>query len=76
LSLFGSVLGHGFRGDSDIDILVEFEPGHVPGFDIVAMESELSRLAGRKVNLRTPRDLGRHFREQVIREAEVRYERA
>ncbi|MGB9006769.1 MAG: nucleotidyltransferase family protein [Candidatus Aminicenantales bacterium] len=76
LSLFGSVLGDDFRADSDIDVLVEFEPGHVPGFGIVAMENELSRLAGRKVDLRTPRDLSRHFREQVIREAEVRYERA
>jgi predicted nucleotidyltransferase len=75
LSLFGSVLGDDFRADSDIDVLAEFEPGHVPGFGIVAIENELSRLAGRKVDLRTPRDLSRHFREQVIREAEVRYER-
>jgi predicted nucleotidyltransferase len=75
LSLFGSVLGREFRADSDIDVLVEFEPGHVPGFGIVAMENELSRLAGRKVDLRTPLDLSRHFQEQVIREAEVRYER-
>jgi predicted nucleotidyltransferase len=73
LSLFGSVLRDDFRPDSDIDVLVEFEPSHVPGFAIVAMENELSRLAGRKVDLRTPRDLSRYFREQVIREAEVRY---
>jgi hypothetical protein len=73
LSLFGSVLREDFRPDSDIDVLVEFEPNHVPGFAIVAMENELSRLAGRKVDLRTPRDLSRYFREQVIREAEVRY---
>lgn len=76
LSLFGSVLGNDFRPDSDIDVLVEFEPGHVPGFAIVAMENELSRMAGRKVDLRTAGDLGRHFREEVIREAEVRYERS
>jgi hypothetical protein len=75
LSLFGSVLGDDFRPESDIDILVEFEAGHVPGFAIVAMENELSRLAGRKVDLRTPGDLGHHLREGVIREAEVRYER-
>jgi hypothetical protein len=75
LSLFGSALREDFRPDSDIDVLVEFEPGHVPGFAIVAMENELSRLAGRKVDLRTPRDLSRYFREQVIREAKVRYAR-
>jgi hypothetical protein len=76
LSLFGSVLKDDFLPDSDIDVLVEFEPGHVPGFAIVAMENELSRLAGRKVDLRTPGDLGRHFREGVIREVEVRYARS
>lgn len=75
LSLFGSVLRDDFLPDSDIDVLVEFEPSHVPGFAIVAMENELSRLAGRKVDLRTPGDLGRHFREGLIREAEVRYAR-
>lgn len=73
LALFGSVLRRDFRPDSDIDVLVEFEPGHVPGFGIVDMEKELSRLAGRKVDLRTPNDLSRYFREQVIREAKVRY---
>jgi predicted nucleotidyltransferase len=76
LSLFGSVLGNDFRPDSDIDVLVEFEAGHTPGFAIVAMENELSRLAGRKVDLRTPGDLGRHFLEGAIREAEVRYARS
>jgi len=76
LSLFGSALRDDFRPDSDIDVLVEFEPGHVPGFAIVAMQNELSRLAGRKVDLRTPRDLSRYFREQVIREAKVRYARS
>jgi predicted nucleotidyltransferase len=54
LSLFGSVLRNDFGPDSDIDVLVEFEPGHVPGFGIVDMESELSRVLGRKVDLRTP----------------------
>ena len=73
LSLFGSALRDDFRPDSDIDVLVEFEPSHVPGFAIIAMQDELSRLAGRKVDLRTPRDLSRYFREQVVREAEVRY---
>jgi hypothetical protein len=73
LSLFGSVLRDDFGPDSDIDVLVEFEPGHVPGFAIVAMEAELSRLAGRKVDLHTPNDLSRYFREQVMREARVEY---
>lgn len=73
LALFGSILRQDFRPDSDIDVLVEFEPGHVPGFGIVAIEQELSKMAGRKVDLRTPGDLSRYFREQVVKEAEVRY---
>lgn len=73
LSLFGSVLRNDFRPDSDIDVLVEFEPGHVPGFAIIAMQNELSQLFGRKVDLRTPKDLSRYFRERVVREAEVQY---
>jgi len=73
LSLFGSVLTDDFRPDSDIDVLVEFEAGHVPGFAIVDMEDELSRLVGRKVDLRTPRDLSRYFRERVLREARLQY---
>lgn len=74
LAFFGSVLRSDFRPDSDIDVMVEFEPGHVPGFAFVAIEKELSDLLGRKVDLRTPRDLSRHFREQVVREARVAYE--
>lgn len=73
LSFFGSVLRDDFREDSDIDVLVEFEPGHVPGFAIVDMENELTRMLGRKVDLRTPGDLSRHFRDQVVREALVGY---
>lgn len=73
LALFGSVLRDDFRPDSDIDVLVEFEPGHVPGFGIIDIENELSRLLGRKVDLRTPNDLSRYFREQVVREARVEY---
>ena len=73
LALFGSVLRDDFRPDSDIDVLVEFEPGHTPGFlKLAGMESELSALFGnRKVDLRTPQDLSRHFRDRVLREAEV-----
>jgi uncharacterized protein len=74
LSLFGSVLRADYRPDSDIDILVEFENGYVPGFGIVAMQNELISLAGRKIDLRTPADLSRHFRSEVVREARVQYE--
>lgn len=74
LSLFGSVLRDDFRPDSDVDVLVEFEPGFTPGFEIVAMENELSEILGRKVDLRTPKDLSKYFREQVVREAKVQYE--
>ena len=73
LSLFGSVLREDFRPDSDVDVLVEFEEGHVPGFGIVGVEDELSRLVGRKVDLRTPNGLSRYFREDVLREAKVFY---
>ena len=75
LALFGSVLRSDFRADSDIDVLVEFEPDFVPGlFTIARMERELSRLFdGRKVDLRTPEDLSRYFRQDVLDEAEVQY---
>ena len=73
LSLFGSVLRDDFQPESDIDVMVEFEPGHVPGFAIIDMENELSKLAGRKVDLRTPKELSRYFRDRVIREAKVEY---
>ncbi|HQY92678.1 MAG: nucleotidyltransferase family protein [Caldilinea sp.] len=75
LAVFGSVLRPEFGVESDIDILVEFDPRHVPGlFAIARMERELSALwQGRKVDLRTPEDLSRYFRQQVIQEAEVQY---
>ncbi len=73
LSLFGSALRGDFRPDSDIDVLVEFEPGHVPGLAFFAMENELSEILGRKVDLNTPQFLSRYFREQVLAEAEVQY---
>jgi uncharacterized protein len=73
LSLFGSVLRKDFGPESDIDVLVEFEPGHVPGFGITGMENELSKLAGRRIDLRTAGDLSRYFRERVVREAVVEY---
>jgi len=75
LALFGSVLREDFRPDSDVDVLVEFEPGQVPGFfGLLAMEEELCPLlGGRKVDLRTPEDLSRYFRDEVIAQAEVHY---
>lgn len=74
LSLFGSVLGEEFRPDSDVDILVEFEPGETPGLlGMAALELELSELVGRKVDLRTPSELSRYFRESVMEQAEVQY---
>ncbi len=77
LSLFGSVLRQDFGPGSDVDVLVEFEPGHVPGFfRLFDLEEELSALfGGRKVDLRTPRDLSRYFRDEVLARAEVQYAR-
>jgi len=73
-AFFGSALRADFRPDSDIDILVEFEPEHIPGlFGMARMERELSVLLGRKADLRTPEDLSRYFRRQVMEEAEVQY---
>lgn len=73
LSLFGSVLREDFGSDSDIDVLVEFEPGCVPGFAFFGMEEELSKILGRKVDLNTPNFLSRYFRKQVLEQAEVQY---
>lgn len=73
LSLFGSILRNDFRTDSDIDILVEFEPGYTPGFGFIDIQDELSQLLGRRVDLNTPQDISRYFREQVLAEAQVQY---
>lgn len=74
LSFFGSVLRDDFRPDSDVDVLVEFEADHVPGLiTLSGMELELSEIIGRKVDLRTPEDLSRYFREKVVELAEVQY---
>src|SRR5436305_3152637 len=76
LSLFGSVLTQRFRADSDLDVLVEFDPGHVPGLlTLAGMEMELSEVFGRKVDLRTPEDLSRYFRAEVVSSALPQYER-
>jgi uncharacterized protein len=75
LSLFGSVLKGTNRPDSDIDLLVEFEPGAIPGLlGMAAIEAELSELLGdRRVDLRTAEDLSRYFRDEVVRSAEAQF---
>jgi hypothetical protein len=75
LAIFGSALRPDFRPDSDIDVLVEFESGRTPGLlGIARMARELSALLGsRNVDLRTPEDLSRYFRQSVLDEAEVQY---
>ncbi|SRR6266545_4425974 len=74
LALFGSVLRDDFRPDSDVDVLVEFEPGHAVGLiRLAGMELELSDLLERKADLRTPADLSRYFRQEVLESAEVQY---
>lgn len=75
LAIFGSALREDFDPNSDIDILVEFEQGRMPGlFGVARLERELSGVFdGRKVDLRTPEDLSRYFRKSVVAEAEVQY---
>lgn len=79
LSLFGSILrdptpegGYGFRPSSDVDMLVEFLPSRTPGLlALSGMQIELSELIGREVDLRTPFELSRYFREDVLRDARM-----
>jgi predicted nucleotidyltransferase len=74
LSVFGSFLGEAFNSDSDIDILVEFYPEHIPGLiRLAGMENELSSILGLKTDIRTAEDLSRYFRQEVIETAEVKY---
>lgn len=75
LSIFGSVLRDDFTPTSDVDVLVEFEAGHTPGLmGLSRMERDLSPFfGGRKVDLRTPHDLSRYFRAEVLAEAELRF---
>ncbi len=75
LSLFGSALRGELHSRSDIDLLVEFDPGHVPGLITLAgMDIRFTEIFGRKVDLRTPQDLSRYFRDEVVNTAEVQYE--
>jgi predicted nucleotidyltransferase len=74
LSFFGSVLRDDFGAESDVDVLVEFEPGAVVGyFGMARMERELTEMIGRKVDFRTPFELSRYFRGEVIDEALEEY---
>ena len=75
LAFFGSVLRDDFGPSSDVDVLIEFEPGHEVGFfGMFDIEQELSvAIGGRKVDLRTPQDLSRYFRDEVLAGAQVCY---
>jgi predicted nucleotidyltransferase len=74
LALFGSVLREDFGPESDLDVLVEFSPGAVVTLlDMARMEEELGELWGRNVDLRTPQELSRYFRERVLASAVVQY---
>lgn len=73
LAIFGSALRDDFGPDSDVDVLVEFEPGHVPGLAFFGIEQELSAILGRKVDLNTAGFLSPEIREMVLKEAEVQY---
>jgi predicted nucleotidyltransferase len=73
LALFGSVLREDFLPGSDVDVIVEFEPGHIPGLEFFAMQDELSGILGRAVDLNTPGFLSSHFRDRVLADAEVQY---
>lgn len=74
LSLFGSAIRDDFGSDSDLDVLVEFESARTPGLiKLAGMEIELSKIFGRKVDLRTAEDLSKYFRQEVVKSAEVQY---
>jgi predicted nucleotidyltransferase len=76
LSVFGSVLRDDFGPNSDVDFLVEFDPDHIPGLiRLAGMELELSTMINRKADLRTPKDLSKYFRNQVLESAVVQYDR-
>ena len=74
LAFFGSVARDDFGPNSDIDVLVDFEPGHIPGFDFFLLEAELSRLMGRQVDLETTNFLSPGIRQSALSEAVTVYE--
>jgi len=74
LSLFGSAVRNDLRSESDLDLLVEFHPAHIPGLiRLAGIEIELSEILGCKVDMRTAQDLSRYFREEVLKSAKVQY---
>jgi uncharacterized protein len=74
LALFGSVLREDFGPDSDVDVLVEFAPGSTPGLlRMAGLELELTAMLGRKVDLRTPAEISRYFRDRVLQESDPQY---
>ena len=75
MMLFGSILRDDFSPNNDIDVLVEFEPGHAPGWEFVTMQDELAALLDREVDLNTPGFLSDTFRDDVLASAVVIYER-
>ncbi len=76
LLFFGSALREDFTSDSDIDVLVEFEPGHTPGLRFLSIETDLGELLGRNVDLHTPNGLSPYLRDSVLAEAEEQYVKA
>ena len=74
LAFFGSAVRDDFGPDSDIDVLVSFEPGHVPGFDFFLIQAELSELLGRQVDLQTANFLSPEIRQSALAEAVTAYE--
>lgn len=75
MALFGSVVRADFGPSSDVDVLVQFEPGKTPGWEFFGMQDELTEILGRKVDLNTPGFLSRYFRDRVLAEAQTVYER-
>ena len=77
LSFFGSVLRDDFGPQSDVDVLVEFDPAHIPGLlRFVGMQMELAELLGRAVDLNTPNSLSHLLRSRILSEAESQYVQA
>lgn len=76
MAVFGSAIRDDFSDQSDIDILIEFKPGHVPGLKFFEIEAELSQLLGRKVDLQTTKFISQEFRQQILEEALTAYEQA
>ena len=73
LALFGSVIRDDFRPESDVDVLVEFEPGYAAGFVFFQMRRELTAMLGREVDMHTAASLSPYFRQEVLDEAEEIY---